>query len=227
MRYEIHGSVFQSVDVYLQAGESVYTQRGGMAWQRGAIEMSTNAKGGLMAGLGRMLAGESLFMSTYTCKQGEGLIVFTPGAPGKVLAMNLVAGQDLICQKGTFLAAESSVKLATAFQKRLGAGLFGGEGFILQKVSGPGTVWLEIPGEVREYALGAGEVMRVDPGYVAFFEPTVSYDITMVKGVKNVLLGGEGIFLAALSGPGKVWLQTMPLTALAANLIPLMPFKRE
>ncbi len=227
MKYEIHGTVFQSVDIYLQAGESVYTQRGGMAWQRGAIEMSTNTKGGLMAGLGRMLAGESLFMTTYTCRQGEGLVVFTPGAPGKAIAMTLGAGQCLICQKGTFLAAESSVKVEMAFQKRLGAGLFGGEGFILQKVSGPGTIWLEIPGEVREYALGPGEALQVDPGYVALFEPTVAYDIVMVKGIKNLVFGGEGLFLANLRGPGRVWLQTMPLTALAANLVPLLPFKRE
>ncbi len=227
MKYEIHGTVFQSVDVHLQAGESVYTQRGGMAWQRGAIEMSTNAKGGLMAGLGRMLAGESLFMTTYTCRAGEGVITFAPGAPGKAVGMSLTAGQSLICQKGAFLAAESTVKLETAFQKRLGAGLFGGEGFILQKVTGPGTVWLEIPGEVRDYALGPGETMQVDPGYVAFFEPTVSYDIVTVKGVKNVIFGGEGLFLAALRGPGRVWLQTMPLTVLAAGLVPLMPFKKE
>ncbi len=226
MRYEIHGTVFQSVDVYLQPGEAVYTQRGGMAWQRGEIEMATNAKGGLMAGLGRVLAGESLFMTTYTCRRGEGLIVFTPGAPGKAIAMTLGPGQSLICQKGAFLAAESTVKLETAFQKRLGAGLFGGEGFILQRVTGPGTVWLEIPGEVREYTLQPGDTMRVDPGYVALFEPTVSYDIVMVKGVANILLGGEGLFLAELRGPGKLWLQTMPLTTLAASLIPYMPAKK-
>ncbi|HOR00844.1 MAG TPA: AIM24 family protein, partial [Anaerolineae bacterium] len=142
MKYEIHGTVFQSVDVHLRQGESVYTQRGGMAWQTGEIEMSTGTKGGLMAGLGRMLAGESLFLTTYTCARGQGTVVFTPSAPGKAVAMSLTAGQSLICQKGAFLAAESTVKLETAFQKRLGAGLFGGEGFILQKVSGPGTIWL-------------------------------------------------------------------------------------
>lgn len=227
MKYEIHGTVFQSVDVCLQPGESVYTQRGGMAWQQGDIEMATDTKGGLMAGLGRMLAGESLFMVTYRCRQGESRIVFAPSAPGKAIAMNLTAGQSLICQKGAFMAAESTVKLELAFQKKLGSGLFGGEGFILQRVSGPGTVWLEIPGEVREYTLGAGEVIKVQPGYMAFFEPSVTYDIVTVKGVKNILFGGEGLFLAAMKGPGKIWLQTMPLSTLAASLVPLLPFKQS
>ena len=131
MRYEIHGTVFQSADVYLEQGESVYTQMGGMAWQRGEIEMSTNTKGGLMAGLGRMLAGDSLFMTSYTCKKGQGMITFTPSAPGKALAFTLVAGQSILAQKGAFLAAESSVKVEMAFQKKLGAGFFGGEGFVL------------------------------------------------------------------------------------------------
>ena len=227
MRFELHGSVFQCVDVHLRAGEAVYTQAGGMAWQTGEIEMATSTRGGLMAGLGRMLAGESLFMTTYTCRSSESMIVFAPDAPGKVLPFQLAAGQSLICQKGAFLAAETSVKFEIAFQKRLGAGLFGGEGFILQKLSGPGTVWLEVPGEVREYTLGANDRMKVDPGYVALFEPTVSYDITMVKGVTNVLFGGEGLFLAELRGPGEVWLQTMPLSTLAATIAKLLPFKKS
>jgi len=225
MRYEIHGTLLQSVDVHLGQGEAVYTESGGMAWMRGDIEMKTSTRGGLMAGLGRKLAGESLFMTTYTCRSVEGLVVFTPEAPGKVLDFQLAAGQSLICQKDAFMCAETSVKLEMHFRKKLGAGLFGGEGFILQKVTGPGTAFLEIPGEVREYTLTAGETMQVDPGHIALFEPTVSYDITRVKGVTNILFSGEGLFLARLAGPGKVWLQSLPLSNLARKLARYLPTK--
>jgi uncharacterized protein (TIGR00266 family) len=225
MRYEIHGTLLESVDIHLTQGESIYTESGGMAWMRGDIEMQTGAKGGLMAGLGRKLAGESLFMTTYTCRSGEGLVVFTPEAPGKVLDLHLEPGQSLICQKDTFMCAESSVRLEMHFRRKLGAGFFGGEGFVLQKVTGPGTAFLEIPGEVRDYILTAGETMQVDPGHIALFEPTVSYDITRVKGVTNILFSGEGLFLAALTGPGRIWLQSLPLPNLAGKLARYMPSK--
>jgi uncharacterized protein (AIM24 family) len=178
-----------------------------------------------MAGLGRKLAGESLFMTTYTCRDPEGTVVFTPEAPGKVLDFPLSPGQSLICQKDAFMCAETSVDLRMHFRKKLGAGLFGGEGFILQKVTGPGVVFLEIPGEVKEYTLAAGEDISVDPGHVALFEPTVSYDIVAVKGVANILFSGEGLFLAKLSGPGHVWLQTLPLSNLAGKLARYLPSK--
>lgn len=223
MRYEIHGTVMQTVDIYLQAGESVYTESSGMAWMRGDLEMKTNTKGGLMAGLGRALAGESLFMTTYVCRSSAGMVVFAPEAPGKIMAIDLAAGQSLICQKDAFMCAESSVKLEMHFRRKLGAGFFGGEGFILQKVTGPGTVFLEIPGEVREYDLRPGESMQVDPGHLAVFEPTVSYDITMVKGLRNIFLSGEGLFLAKMTGPGKIWLQSLPLTNLAAKIAQHLP----
>jgi len=223
MRYEIHGTVMQTVDIYLQAGESVYTESGGMAWMRGDLEMKTNTKGGLMAGLGRALAGESLFMTTYVCRSSAGMVVFAPEAPGKIMAIDLAAGQSLICQKDAFMCAESSVKLEMHFRRKLGAGFFGGEGFILQKVTGPGTVFLEIPGEVREYDLRPGESMQVDPGHLAVFEPTVGYDITMVKGLRNIFLSGEGLFLAKMTGPGKIWLQSLPLTNLAAKIAQHLP----
>ncbi|MCX7682023.1 MAG: TIGR00266 family protein [Anaerolineae bacterium] len=225
MRYEIHGTVMQAVDIYLNPGERIYTESGGMAWMKGDIEMKTETKGGVMASLGRKLAGESLFMTTYTCRSGTGLVVFTPEAPGKIIDLRLEAGQSIICQKDAFMCAEGSVKLEMHFHKRLGAGLFGGEGFILQKLTGPGVVFLEVPGEVREYTLAAGEVMQVDPGHIAFFEPTVSYDITTVRGVMNVLFSGEGLFLAKLAGPGRIWLQTLPLSNLAQTLARYMPTK--
>ena len=172
-----------------------------------------------------MLAGESLFLTTYICKSPDGLITFTPEVPGKVIDLKLEAGQSMICQKDAFMCAEESIKLEMHFRKRLGAGLFGGEGFILQKISGPGTAFVEIPGEVRIFELGAGELIKVDPGHIAMFEPSVEYDITAVKGLKNVLFSGEGLFLATLTGPGKIWLQSLPLSNLAMKLARYMPSK--
>jgi uncharacterized protein (TIGR00266 family) len=225
MEYKIHGTVMQTLDILLAQGESVFTESGGMAWMRGKIAMETNTKGGVMAGLGRALAGESLFMTTYTCKSPNGLIVFTPEVPGKVLPIELAAGQTLICQKDSFMCAQSSVKLEMHFRKKLGAGLFGGEGFILQKITGPGVAFIEIPGEVREYELPANGVMQVDPGHIAMFEPTVTYDIARVKGLKNIFFSGEGLFLATMKGPGKVWMQSLPIANLAAKLSKYMPTK--
>ena len=225
MKYKIEGTLMQLLEVDLQQGESVYTESGGMAWMGDGIDMKTDTKGGLMRGLGRALSGESLFMTTYTCNVSSGKIVFTPEAPGKILDMYLEPGQSLICQKDSFMCAENSVKMEMFFRKKLGAGLFGGEGFILQKVTGPGMVFLEIPGEVKTYTLGANSHMKVDPGHIAVFEPTVSYDISMVKGVKNILFAGEGLFLASLHGPGQVWLQTMPIANLASKLARYFPSK--
>ena len=225
MQYEIHGTVLPSVDVTLEAGESIYTESGGMAWMKGNIEMTTNTRGGLLKGLGRSLAGESLFMTTYTCQSGTGLVTFTPESPGRIMVFELEPGQSLICQKDAFMAAKESVKLEVHFRKRLGAGIFGGEGFILQKVTGPGTVFLEIAGDVRDYKLESGEVMKVDPGHIALYEPSIDYDITAVRGLKNVLFSGEGLFLATLRGPGKVWLQSMPISNLAAKIRKYIPTK--
>jgi uncharacterized protein (TIGR00266 family) len=225
MRYEVHGNVLPSVDVWLEPGESVFTESGGMAWMKGDVRMNTNTRGGLLKGLSRTLAGESLFMTTYTCQSGTGMVTFTPEAPGRIMVFELAAGQSLICQKDAFMAAQEGAQLEIHFRRRLGAGLFGGEGFILQRVTGPGVVFLEIAGDVREYSLQPGEEMKVDPGHIALYEPTVDYDITTVKGVTNVLFGGEGLFLATLKGPGRVWLQSMPLTNLAAKLKQYIPTK--
>jgi uncharacterized protein (TIGR00266 family) len=225
MRYEITGSVLPSVDVYLESGESVYTESGGMAWMQGDIAMSTSTRGGLMAGLGRKLAGESLFMTSYRCNRGSAMITFTPEAPGCILAFELGSGQSLICQKDAFMAAEESVSVEMHFRKRLGAGLFGGEGFILQKISGPGVVFLEIAGDVRDYDLAPGQVMQVDPGHIALYEPSVDYDITTVKGITNALFSGEGLFLATLKGPGHIWLQSMPIANLAQKIAKYIPSK--
>lgn len=225
MNYEISGTTLQSLDIHLQSGESVFTESGGMAWMRGNIEMNTNTRGGLLKGLARSLAGESLFLTTYTCSGGTGTITFTPEAPGSILPVHLADGESRICQKDAFMVAQETVDLAIHFRRKLGSGLFGGEGFILQKLTGPGIAWVEIAGEVREYDLKSGEVMRVDPGHIAMYEPSIDYDIARVKGVKNILFGGEGLFLATLTGPGKVWLQTLPLANLALKLMQHMPIK--
>jgi uncharacterized protein (TIGR00266 family) len=225
MKYKILGTVMQSLDIEMEPGEAVYTESGGMAWMKGDFEMQTSTRGGLLAGLGRKLAGESLFMTTYTCRSGQGLVTFTPEAMGKILPFQLEAGQSLICQKDSFMVATTSVTLEMHFRKRLGTGLFGGEGFILQKVTGPGLVFVEVAGEVREYELAAGEMIKVDPGHLALYEPSVKYDLTRVKGVTNIFFSGEGLFLATLTGPGQVWLQSMPLSNLAGKLARYLPMK--
>ncbi|MCA9929237.1 MAG: TIGR00266 family protein [Anaerolineales bacterium] len=225
MKYEIQGTVLQTLDVYLEAGESLFTESGGMAWMMGDIEMSTNTRGGLLKGLARSLAGESLFLTTYTSKTGTGMITFTPEAPGSILPVALAANESRICQKDAFMAAQESMTLEMHFRRKLGAGIFGGEGFVLQKLTGPGIGWVEIAGEVREYELKPGQTMRVDPGHIAMYEPSVNYDIARVKGAKNILFGGEGLFLATLTGPGKIWLQSLPLANLASKLMQYMPIK--
>jgi len=225
MQYKIEGSLLQYLTISMDQGDAMYTESGGMAWMSEGINMETNTKGGLMAGLGRSLAGESLFMTTYQCVASKALIVFTAEAPGKIVDMNLAPNQTVICQKDAFMCADATVKLEMHFRKKLGAGLFGGEGFILQKVTGPGMAFMEIPGEVVEYDLKPNQVLKVDPGHIAMFEPTVNYDISMVKGLKNMLFSGEGLFLATLTGPGKVWLQTMPIINLAKKISQYIPTK--
>lgn len=225
MRYEINGTTLQTLDIFLDNGESVFTESGGMAWMKGNVEMNTNTRGGLLKGLARSLSGESLFLTTYTCKGSQSMVTFTPEAPGSIVPVVLGSGESRICQKDAFMVAEDSVSLEMHFRRKLGTGLFGGEGFILQKISGPGIAWVEIAGEVREYSLQAGEMMQVDPGHIAMYEPSVNYDIQRVKGVKNMLFGGEGLFLASLTGPGKIWLQSLPLSNLASKLMQYMPIK--
>ena len=225
MQYKIHGTVMQILETHLMMGESIFTESGGMAWMKGNIEMRTNTRGGLMAGIGRALAGESLFMTSYHCNSGQGMVAFTMEVPGTILDFQLTPGQSLICQRDAFMCAEETVEIELHFRKKLGAGLFGGEGFLLQKITGPGKAFLEIPGEMQSYDLKPQEVLLVDPGHIALFEPTVNFEIESVKGIKNVLFSGEGLFLAKLTGPGKVWLQSMPFANLAAKLAKYIPAK--
>ncbi len=218
MQYTIRGTVMQSVEVTLDEGESVYTEAGGMAWMTANISMNTNMKGGMMGALKRAVSGESLFLTTYACTSGSGFVTFTLESPGTIVPMELAAGQSMICQRDAFMVAQSSVELDMHMHRRLGAGLFGGEGLFMQKVTGPGLAFFEIAGEIVEYNLQAGQSLKVDPGHVALLDPTVDFDLTRVRGVKNIFFSGEGLFLANLTGPGRVWLQSMPLPNLAARL---------
>jgi uncharacterized protein (TIGR00266 family) len=223
MKYRITGTSMQALDILLTRGEALITEVGGMSWMRGQVDMKTNMPGGLLGGLSRAVAGESVFLTTYTCMGDQAVITFTPEAPGSIIPIELAAGQSVIAQRDAFMCASAGVTLEIHLRQRLGVGLFGGEGFILQKITGPGTAFFEIDGEVVEVDLAAGETMRVDPGHIALFEPTVTNRIEMVKGVTNVLFGGEGLFLATVTGPGKVWLQTMPLNNLISKIIAKLP----
>ena len=211
MKATIFGNDLPGVSIVLDKGESVYTQSGGMAWMDDGITMNTNVKGGLMKGLGRMFSGESLFMATYTSMLPSQEIVFASTFPGKIIELDLTSGQDWICQKSSFLVGEPSVNLSVEWTKRASAGFFGGEGFILQRLSGHGKVFLEVAGSVVKRELKPGEVIKVDTGNVVAFNRQVSYEIEMVKGFKNIFFGGEGLFLTKLTGPGTVYLQTLTM----------------
>ena len=226
MKFEISGTVMQTVAIDLDPGEQIYSQTNTMAWMNDAIVMDTHTGGGFLAGLKRSLAGGSLFITDFTA-QGPGHVAFAPRFPGTIVAKTLAAGESLICRKETFLCAQKSVTLELAWQRRLGAGFFGGEGFTLQKVSGPGTVWLDLSGEVVEKDLAAGEKLLVHAGHVGIQAPTVEFDIQMVRGFKNVVFGGEGLFLATLTGPGHVWLQSMPIMNLAEEVGRYLPVRKE
>ena len=218
MHYEIKGDSLPVVICNLNAGETIVSESGAMGWMSDNILMDTNMKGGLFGGIGRAFSGESIFLNTFTCNHGLGLIAFPSSFPGKIVAKQLFPGEIIICQKGAFLAGETSVKLETFFRKKLGAGFFGGEGFILQKITGPGLVFLEFDGHIEEYTLDMGQKLKVDTGNVAMFDGSVDFNVEMVKGFKNIFFGGEGLFLSTLRGPGKVYLQTMPIQNLAGQI---------
>ena len=224
MEYKIIGSTLQAVILELDPGETVFSESGGMAWMTSNIQMKTSGRGGGIGGaLARAVTGESLFLVEYTSAGGKGLIAFASDFPGKIVPIHLGPGQQMICQKTAFMCAEKTVTLDIHFRKRLGAGLFGGEGFILQKLTGPGVAFVALDGEIVEYTLGQNQLLKVDTGHVAMYEPTVNFDVEMVKGFTNLFFGGEGLFLANLTGPGRIWLQTMPTSNLARAIIPHLP----
>lgn len=226
MQYRILGSTMPAVEVrFDQAGESMYTQSGGMAWQTDGVSMETNTRGGVMKGVGRMFAGESMFMATYAATQPGATVAFASTVAGEILPINVGETGGLICQKGAFLCAEPSVNLNVSFTKKFSAGLFGGEGFILQDISGAGMAFLEIDGDKVIKELQPGEILKVDTGNVVAFERSVSYEIERVKGLKNIFLGGEGLFLTKLVGPGRVILQTQNFNEFAGRIARMIPSK--
>lgn len=224
MKYRVIGDTMPAVEVMFDApGEEMYTQSGGMAWMTEGIEMSTNTKGGLMKGLGRMFSGESLFMATYKAEKAGSSIAFASTVAGRILPVDVTATGGMICQKGAFLCAENSVELSIAFSKKFSAGLFGGEGFILQQLSGQGMAFLEIDGDMVERELAPGEVLKVDTGNVVAFDRSVSYEVEMVKGLGNIFFGGEGLFLTKLTGPGRIVLQTQNIAEFAGRIARFIP----
>ncbi len=221
MRYEITGGAFPVVICHLEDRERMITERGSMVWMSPNMAMETSG-GGLGKMFSRALSGESIFQNIYTA-QGQGMIAFGSSFPGKIMPLNIGPGQEMILQKSAFLASESTVELSVHFSRKLGAGFFGGEGFIMQRLSGRGVAFAEIDGELVEYTLAPGQQILVDTGNVAGFEPTVTMDIQQVPGLKNKFLGGEGLFNTLLTGPGKIWLQTMPISNVAMAISPFIP----
>ncbi len=222
MQYEIFGGNLPAVTIKLSQGESIYTQSGGMSWMTSGMQMETNMKGGLLKGLGRMLSGDSLFLATYSALAPNQEITIASTFPGAIAALDLSNG-DIVVQKSAFLCAQPDVTLSVHVVKGLGAGLFGGEGFILQKLSGRGLAFIEIDGALCEKTLAPGESLIVDTGNIAAYEANVGYEVMMIKGFKNILFGGEGLLNTRLTGPGKVWLQTMTMPSFAGRIIPFLP----
>lgn len=223
MNYSIEGEPMPVVICNLDAGETMITESGAMSWMSPNMKMETTSGGGIGKMLGRAFSGESLFLNRYTAQGGVGQIAFASSFPGSIRAFNVEPGFDIVAQKSAFLASTSGVELSVFFQKRFGSGLFGGEGFIMQKLTGSGTVFLEFDGYVKEYELGPGQQMIIDTGYLAAMSATCSVDIQTVPGVKNMLFGGEGLFNTVLTGPGKVYLQSMPVAQLAGAIRPFIP----
>ena len=223
MRYSIEGEPLPVVICNLEQGEVMITESGAMSWMSPNMKMETTSNGGLGRALGRMFSGEKMFQNIYTAQGGPGMIAFASSFPGSVKAFQIAPGQELVFQKSAFLASEAGVQLSVHFQKKLGSGLFGGEGFILQRISGNGIVFAEFDGHVVDYELQNGQSIVVDTGHLAAMTASCQIDIQTVPGVKNILFGGEGLFNTVITGPGHVWLQTMPISNVAECLRPYFP----
>lgn len=223
MNYTIEGTTLPVAICNLEAGETMVTERGSMSWMSPNMKMETTSGGGVGKALGRMFAGEALFQNRYTAQGGSGMIAFASSFPGSIMVFDISPTQGLVVQKSGFLASEIGVELSVFFQKKISAGFFGGEGFIMQKLSGHGKAFIEIDGHSVEYYLAAGESMVVDTGYLAAMSDTCSVEIVSVPGVKNMLFGGEGIFNTLVKGPGKIYLQTLPINSVAGALRPFFP----
>ena len=224
MRYQIQGEPMPVVICDVEPNESMITEKGSMVWMSPNMEMQTSA-GGLGKAFGRMFSGESMFQNVYTAKGGPGMIAFASSFPGSIRAVEITPDRPVVVQKSGFLASETGVELSVFFQKKGMAGFFGGEGFILQKLSGRGMAFIEIDGSIVEYELGPGERIVIDTGNLAMLDATCSVDVQTVKGVKNVLFGGEGLFNTVVTGPGRVVLQTMPISNFAGAIAAILPSK--
>jgi len=223
MKYTIVGEPLPAVICDLNPGETMITEGGAMSWMSPGMKMETTSGGGLGKMFGRMLSGDSLFLNRYTAQGGPGQIAFASSFPGSIRALEIAPGKDIIVQKSSFLAAEEGVNLSVFFQKKFGSGLFGGEGFIMQHLSGQGTAFVEIDGYAVEYNLTASQSIVVDTGYLAMMDSTCSMEVVTVPGIKNAIFGGEGIFNTVVRGPGKIVLQTMPVNKVAGAIIPYIP----
>ncbi len=223
MRYQIQGETLPVVICELEDGEKMITEGGAMSWMSPNMKMETTSNGGLGKAFGRAFSGEKMFQNIYTAQGGPGMIAFASSFPGSIRAFEIAPGQDMIFQKKAFLAAETGVELSVHFRKKVASGLFGGEGFIMQKISGQGIVFAEFDGHVIEYELQAGQQIVVDTGHLAAMTASCNMDIQSVPGVKNMLFGGEGFFNTVITGPGKVWLQTMPISNVAGAIGPYIP----
>ncbi|HIX59695.1 MAG TPA: TIGR00266 family protein [Candidatus Blautia gallistercoris] len=222
MRYEIQGDTLPVLICHLESGEAMITEGGSMSWMSPNMKMET-VGGGVGKVFGRMFSGEKMFQNRYTAQGGAGMIAFASSFPGSIRAFEIAPGRGIIAQKSAFLASEMSVEYSIFFQKKLGAGFFGGEGFIMQKFSGNGILFAEFDGHVIEYDLQPGQKLVVDTGHLAAMSDSCTMEIVSVPGVKNMLLGGEGIFNTEVTGPGHVWLQTMPVSNVAGVLRPYLP----
>lgn len=223
MTYEIVGGNLPAVICQVNAGEKMRTESGAMGWMSSNMVMQTDTGGGVGKMFGRMFAGEHAFQNTYEAQGGPGMIAFSSSFPGEIRAIEVGPGKEFVIQKSAYLASEEGVELSTFFQKKLGAGLFGGEGFVMSKLSGQGTAFVEITGAVVEYELQAGEQLTLATGFLAAMSATCDIDVVTLKGVKNVLFGGESLFNTIITGPGKVLVQTMPIVRVANALLPYLP----
>lgn len=223
IRFDIQGGDLPVVICYPQAGQALKTEKGAMSWMSPNMQMTTNAGGGAGGIFGRMLTGESIFMNEYRAQGGPGMIAFASSFPGSIIPFEVTPGNDIIVQKGGFLAMEEGLNLSVQFQRKLGAGFFGGEGFIMQRISGNGMVFLEIDGSCTKYDLQPGQQMIVDTGYLAAYTGNCTMDVQAVKGFKNAIFGGEGLFNTVITGPGTIYLQSMPIYGVAGALRPYLP----
>lgn len=223
MQYQIKGDTLPVVICSLEPGEKMITEGGAMSWMSANMQMETSSNGGVGKALGRMFAGEHVFQNIYTAQGGNGMIAFASSFPGSIKAFEISPENELICQKGVFLAGEAGVQLSVFLNKKIGSGFFGGEGFIMQKLSGRGIAFGEFDGYVVEYELKPGQQIVVDTGHLAAMTASCNMEIKSVPGLKNKFLGGEGLFNTVITGPGHVWLQTMPLPNVAAAIRPYIP----